>query len=249
LYTNNPAFDGWEINPSYFECTTCLSQQSNNPGLELPGLSVENSSYAAGLLVRLGAVERLYESDVSVGIRIYPNIQQTAIHFVYGLKDTITGVRPHRSVAPNAELYAAHISARLPVLTVMGAETVLPKVLRDAGDREQSYINITLEVRWPRAIAVLVAIVAGQLVAIAVVSFWCRKVFIRDHDSYLSVARLLRTAVYQIEGRSMHTGEELATYLEKTGLSLRYGVRQTEDGYEGDLWVDVSGDFPNGIYR
>jgi hypothetical protein len=96
---------------------------------------------------------------------------------------------------------------------------------------------------------VLAAILLGHLLAIGVVSFTCKGVLIRDHDSYLSVARLLRTAVSTIEGRSTDSGKELADRIsdgaaEVNGAGMRYGTRtkSNKDGrqrVEVDLWYDV----------
>jgi hypothetical protein len=67
-----------------------------------------------------------------------------------------------------------------------------------------------LEVRWDRGMGVLGAILAGQLLAVGVVYVYSRGVWVRDHDSFLAIARVLATAVVKGEGRSSDTGEELA---------------------------------------
>jgi hypothetical protein len=74
---------------------------------------------------------------------------------------------------------------------------------------------------------------------------------VRDHDSHLAVAVLLRRAVDAAGGRSVDTGEELAARLGKKGVGMRYGTRRGEGGgwREVDLWDDVEGSFPSGDYR
>jgi hypothetical protein len=103
---------------------------------------------------------------------------------------------------------------------------------------------------WPRAIAVIVAILVGQLIAIAVVTFSCRNVAVRDHDSYLALARLLKRAMGIAEGRSVDGGKEHTVYLEGKGASLKYETRQMGDGtYEVDLCHVVDKTFPDATYR
>jgi hypothetical protein len=49
---------------------------------------------------------------------------------------------------------------------------------------------------------VLGAILVGQLLAVGVAYAYSRGVWVRDHDSLLAVARVLRTAVVEGKGRS-----------------------------------------------
>lgn len=103
-------------------------------------------------------------------------------------------------------------------------------------------------------------LVVGQTLAIAAAYLVCRKVPIRDHDSYLSVARLLRTAMNKVKGESTKSGKDLADILardlaapdahldskehaspdarqdsDNTSKGLKYGPRRV-DGGEVDLW-------------
>jgi hypothetical protein len=50
---------------------------------------------------------------------------------------------------------------------------------------------------------VLAGILGGLVLAIAVVALYYRKVFFPDHDSSLSEARLLRTTMEAVKGRSL----------------------------------------------
>jgi hypothetical protein len=125
----------------------------------------------------------------------------------------------------------------------MGAERQLPRVPRERGAAELPFVVTSLEVKWTRA-------AAGQLLAVAVVFYAARGVPVRDHDSFLSLARLLRTAVNTVEGGSAAGGEELAESIRETaGGGIRYGTRRVGDAEtererrEVDLWNDVDGVF------
>jgi len=142
-------------------------------------------------------------------------------HFLYAgfLDDTTT------ELSPETELNATHFTARLPLLAVLGAENVLAKAPRDNSTTEKLFITVALEVRWRRAIAVLVAIFVGQVIAIGVVKYMCWNVFLRDHDSFLALAVLLKTTVGKVQGRSTALGKELASCLDGKGVKMRYGTR------------------------
>jgi hypothetical protein len=257
---------GSEINATFFECRTCLTDADNNPGIGtdiLAGLLSGNSTLTANLLVLLGSFERRFEyfgtdpiyPSVSrqLWIRSYSIMNKNA-HFLNTPKDSLhDGMKdgePRDNVAKEAELYAAHLASRLPLLSIIGADAELPRMTRESGASERPFINVVLEVRWKRTVGVLVAIFAGQLVIMGIVKFLCRQVFIRDHDSYLSIITVLRTATQQIEGRSTDSGKEIAAYLDEKGVKMRYGTRRREDGLlEVDLWRDVDSSFPNGTYR
>lgn len=148
-----------------------------------------------------------------------------------------------------SELHAAHIAARLPILTVIGAEERLPKVLLDKNTSEKLFINTVLDVRWRRVFGVFAVILAWQWIAIALSVFWCRKIIVPDPISCLSVARLLRTAMVAAGGRSLVLGKELAGYMEDKDIRrMRYGTRKSKEhnAYEVDLWHDVKNFFPDG---
>jgi hypothetical protein len=109
---------------------------------------------------------------------------------------------------------------------------------------------------------------------VGVVYVYSRGVWVRDHDSFLAIARVLTTAVVKGEGRSSDTGEKLAERIREvacpdgvpygtktpgspgkgsdTGEELvegmRYGTRKTgspgREIYELDIWNDVDAVFP-----
>ncbi|KAK3291976.1 uncharacterized protein B0H64DRAFT_377535 [Chaetomium fimeti] len=95
------------------------------------------------------------------------------------------------------ELHAAHLTARLPLLTVMGAEMQLPRVPKHATAHpaERHLVRIALDVKWAAVVAVMGAIVLGQAVVVGVTVACCRGVILHEHDSVLPVARLLGAVV------------------------------------------------------
>jgi len=166
-------------------------------------------------------------------------------HFLYAgfFDDTTT------KIFPDAELNAAHFTARLPLLAVLGADNVLVKVPRDKNAIQKAFITVALDVRWRRAVAVLVAILVGQVIAVGVVKYMCWNVFLRDHDSFLALAVLLKTTVGKVQGRSTALGEELASFLDREGVKMRYGTRAKGQYREVDLADDVEDRFPNVQYQ
>jgi hypothetical protein len=213
-------------NSTFYECTTCL--KSGPPGSIDTGLNTNlffnfpsgNLTYAAGILLSFGAFDRVYGDDRvysdhrgMFSAKEYSSMDYT-MHFVNQLgamRYSDLGESWYTTpVSTEYELHAAHLTARLPILATMGAEERLPRTARDPGASEQPFIITSLEVRWDRGMGVLGAILAGQLLAVGVVYVYSRGVWVRDHDSFLAIARVLATAVVKGEGRSSDTGEELA---------------------------------------
>lgn len=237
-----------------FECTTCLKGRNGNPSLDSDlffNFTSANVSYAAGILLNFGSFDRIYQFSLGgLSAKEYES-QEHAKHFINGLTamtyDEFGEKWYSKPVSTEYELHTAHLAARLPILAIMGAERQLPRVTREQGASEKPFIVTSLEVKWPRAIGVLVAILTGQLLAVGVVFYASRGVPVRDHDSFLSLARLLRTAMNTVEGRSAHCGEDLAKSIQEP---LRYGTRRvpgkTGEEREVDLWNDVDDIFPKG---
>lgn len=175
-------------------------------------------------------------------------------HFATGLgtvlqQDGESYFNSNVSIAFQGKLQPAHLAARLPILAILGADMQLPKVTKIPGASERLFIDVRLKVKLKKPIMVLLCIFGGQILAIGVVLFYCRKVFIRDHTSSLSIARLLKTTMEDVEGMSTCTGEELAEHLDSKGVMMRYGTRRKSDKtLEVDLWDDVEEDFPDAIY-
>jgi hypothetical protein len=105
---------------------------------------------------------------------------------------------------------------------------------------------------------VLVGILGVLLLSILVVAVYCRKILIPDRDSYLSVARLLRTAMNTVEHNSTSLGKKLAGCIDEDNeVRMRYGAIRTtrtideEEVYKIDLWKedDFVDDFPEGFYE
>lgn len=269
-YLNNeiyPSYAGQhERNATFYECKTCLTDRNNDPGVGsglLHGFPAENASYAANVLLRIGPFDRVYsfEDTAMLSVKEYSS-QEHSIHFmnrIGALKYKDHGEEWFKLPVPaDYELHAARLTARLAILAIIGAQRQLPRMTREHGASEQPFITTILEVKWPRAIAVLTGCLVGQFLVIVVVYWKCKSVLIRDHDSYLSVARLLRTAMNKIKGISAGSGKDLADALAKElkkpsnaakgpNTDLIYGTRQMskngQDWLEVDLWTDVPDGF------
>ncbi|KAK0711757.1 hypothetical protein B0H67DRAFT_491133 [Lasiosphaeris hirsuta] len=249
----------FERNATFFECTTCLKRRDGNPGLD-QGLFFNFPSaklpYAAGVLLNFGPFDRRYGYSAGQFSAKEYGSQEHSMHFINGLgamRYAELGESWYSTpVSATYELYAAHLAARLPILAIMGAERQLPLVTREQGASSQPFIVTSLEVKWGRGFGVLGAILVGQLLAVGVVFGYSRRVPVRDHDSFLSVARLLRTAMNTIRGRSADPGKELAESIRGTIGGIRYGTRRGRDPKTGrewrevDLWNDVASVFPKG---
>ncbi|KAH7558279.1 hypothetical protein J3E72DRAFT_370553 [Bipolaris maydis] len=249
-------FEGYR-NAILFECHTCTSHNNSIPGLGLLESSYSTTYNVSSLLHRVGYDEDMWggiEEDNSMyGFRVYSGMSSGG-HFANGL----SGVFVQGNQLPfnatdgitfQGKLHPAHLAARLPLLAILGAEALLPKVTQAPGTPEQLFIDVRLKVKLKESITVLVCIFGGQILAISVVLFYCRNVFIRDYTSSLSVARLLKTTMEDVEGMSTSTGEELAEYLESKGVMMRYGTRRKGDEtFEVGLWNDVEDEFPDAVY-
>jgi hypothetical protein len=252
-------------NGTWFECSTCLTDLNNNPienASLFHGIPTEISPFISRLLLYVGVYDNWSPIDPSgshkgnhIYFREYSSYNRS-LHFLNDLHIAVPKVdgSPSTDVPAKAALYAAHLAARLPVLAVLGADRFLPRVTRDEGARERLIVNTSLEVKWHRVGGVLLAILAGQLIAIGVIFLLCKRVFMRDHYSFLSIARLLKTAITAVPARSVDTGEELAEAIEKANVRMKYGTKEVGgDTFEVDLWDDFdngpSCQFPDKHYQ
>ncbi|KAK5655738.1 hypothetical protein OQA88_5275 [Cercophora sp. LCS_1] len=244
-------------NTTFFQCTTCLRGPSGSTGLSpnpFFNLPASKLPYAANILLSFGAFDRRYAYSYDVGqfsAKEYGS-QEHAMTFINGLgamRYKEFGADWYRTPVPKEyELHTAHLTARLPVLAVIGAEKQLPRVTREAGASEVPFIVTSLEVKWRRSMGVLGAILAGQVVVVWVVYWYVGGVWVRDHDSFLSVARVLRTAMAGVKGLSTGTGKKLAERIEESVSGMRYGTRKGKMGLEVDIWEDAVPEFPLGKY-
>lgn len=221
------------------------------------------SSLAATKFLRLGTVgygamdaDPGDEGSYMVHHRVYRRSAFT-IQFIELLYTVPMDAAPGtEDVALASELHAAHIAARLPVLIVMGAEMRLPRITKQKGATEHHLVKVALEVRWRRVAGVLGAILAGMVVSIAAAILHCRRFILHDHDSFLPVARLLKTAMDHAQGRSVDPAAKIAAQIKNgKGVAragsrrMRYGTRSRDGIYEVDLWDDVENNFPEARYR
>ncbi|EMD68531.1 hypothetical protein COCSADRAFT_350137 [Bipolaris sorokiniana ND90Pr] len=211
----------------YTELLTTIWRLSLRDNILLES-SYSTTYNVSNLLHRAGHDERMWkgieEDDSTYGVRVYSGIG-------------------------SGEHFAKSLTTRLPLLAVLGADIQLPKVTQISGASERLFIDVRLNVKLKEPITVLMCIFGGQVLAIAVAIFYCRKVFIRDYASSLSIARLLKTTMEEVEGMSTCTGEKLMEYLDRKGVMMRYGTRRKGDeALEVDLWNDVEDEFPDAIY-
>jgi hypothetical protein len=262
---NVPPLDGphdaYNRNALYFECTACLTDQDGKPGIGanlLPGLLSEDYSKLTYLLLRSPSVRLSIWNDNKtdfpwVSGRAYPE-GDVSTNVMSGLKKYINmdmAFEPLYEVQPNSGLYAAHFIGRLPILAILAGEMKLGRVTRDNGASERQFVNTSAEVRWKGAFCLLGAILGVLMLLIATVIIWCRHVFVREDDSYLSAARLLKSAMENVKKGSVATGSDIAEHLGENGMRMRYGARKRSrkiEMYVVDLSEDATLPFPRGQY-
>ena len=146
-------------------------------------------------------------------------------------------------------LWVSGLVARLPIVAITYANTVLPQYTQDTHSNQTAgtvYLHTTLEVNWHRVTLITVGIMVGQILAILVVLYYCNGVYTRD-DSHLATAELLKTVITRFDGGKLMTGEELAVSLDRVlGVSVSYGTRKGQEGGppEVDLASGLDADFP-----
>jgi len=146
----------------------------------------------------------------------------------------------------NYNRYVAALVARLPIAAIAYGDFLCLYMNKDPKARWKEYVETRLEVKWDRVAGAASAIVASQILAIVVVLYYCRDVYVRE-DSHLATAELLKTVLIKIEDGSVMTGVELETALDKVLEGpVRYG---TIPGPQGDyprvaLGREVEYNFP-----
>jgi hypothetical protein len=245
-------------NSTFYECRNCLTKRDGTPGIDPDvffNFPPANLTYASRVLLGFGGLDTIADNFT---ISIYKQHPFWAV--VIDLLDGISAPdylpfgrdQWYLNMSEDWELTAANALARLPSMITIGAEQFLSRIPREEGATEKHYVVTTLEVKWGRAVATLIALTAGQVLTIVIV--WCasRRVLLRDHDSFLAVARLLRTAVNMSEGvvpaSSVASGKALAESIQKSAAppgTIRYGTRRVKSKYEVDIWDDVDNEFPS----
>ena len=141
----------------------------------------------------------------------------------------------------DSRLWVSGLVARLPILAITYANTILPRYTRDTHSNHTAgtaYLHSTLEVNWHRVTLIAVSIIVGQILAILGVLYYCNGVYTRD-DSHLATAELLKTIITRFDGGKLMTGEELAVSLNGIlGEPVGYGTREGQDG--GPPEVDLA---------
>ncbi|KAG0137923.1 hypothetical protein HOY82DRAFT_597189 [Tuber indicum] len=156
---------------------------------------------------------------------------------------------PNETVWNGYRLWMAGLVARLPILAIMHANTVLPKFARSPYPNQTTgtaYLHTTLEVNWFRVVLTAISIIGGQILAILSVLSYCNGVYTRD-DSHLATAELLKTVVNRFYDGKLMTGEELAASIDDVlKVPVSYGTRRGQDGGPRvvDLASGLDADFP-----
>jgi hypothetical protein len=145
------------------------------------------------------------------------------------------------NVSEDMALLAAFLTARAPMLALLGAQLELPRVQADE--------SAALKVKWERTICALAGIRVALMLAVAVTFGYCRwlGVVVRDHDSFFSIASLLQTILGSVRDRLriVDGAKAVERYLRDDGRMLRYGTRRVggSGNLELDIWDDVKGRF------
>ena len=146
-------------------------------------------------------------------------------------------------------LWVSGLVARLPILAITYANTVLPRYTRDTHSNQTAgtaYLHTKLEVNWQRVILIAVCIIMGQILATTAVLYYCNGIYTRD-DSYLATAELLKTVINRFDEGKLMTGEELAVSLDHILEGpVSYGTRKGYDSGppEVDLASGLDASFP-----
>lgn len=268
LYMNQRFWDieekPGECMATFYECTACLRDQDNRAvpdTLLFNRYSTPEATVGAAALLYFGVfgspplISSRPNSSWPITFSEYPIGTDSTIQPIITEADSRRGLPWNENdIALGAELHVANAVARLPIAIVMGAEMQLPRIGKVAGAIERHLNTAILEVRWDRVAGVFIAILAGQVIAVAATIFCCRKVILQDPDNFLPIARLMNTAIKHAEGRSIDATAEIAAQISNGGAKgerrwMRYGTRNRDGIYKVDLWHDVENNFPEAKYR
>ncbi|KAM7205172.1 hypothetical protein V8F20_003309 [Naviculisporaceae sp. PSN 640] len=253
-------------NVTLYECITCLTDSTGAPGFGssasgsalFRNLPPSKSLWAANVLLYTGTYERIYaysyRPELGLFMRQYSS-QQTTLHFLTNLGSWASDKENKdwnedwysKPVPMMYEVEAAHLTAQLPILSIIGAETQLPRVTKEEGASEQPFTQTRLQVKWHYVAISLVCIQVILMSLVFAVCWICKKsgVPLPDHDSYLAVAWLFKRAMGQggVEMNSAGTGngERLAAALERDG-GLRYKTA-SDGGEEWGLHYEAEGGY------
>jgi len=239
----------WECSPTLTETTTNESHQIqpherffNSTNL-YPRLAIDSDRSGTGFL------ESGYHYEIYVNSLSSRSSGPAALAGVKEISTQEFSVPLNETRWNGYTLWVSGLVARLPILAIQYANTVLPQFTRDTDSNltaSTAYLQTTLEVNWHRVTLIAVSITVGQILAILAVLYYCNGVYTRD-DSHLATAELLKTVLNRFDGGKLMTGEELAVSLDRVlGVSVSYGTREGQDGGppEVDLASGLNANFP-----
>ena len=144
-------------------------------------------------------------------------------------------------------LYIAALVARHPIAAIAYGNEVFHRMPRDpAAEIWTQHVETRLEVKWGRVGITAGIIVAGQILAIASVLYYCRNVYVPE-DSYLATADLLKAVLNEIDDGDTRTVGELGDALDKVlGGPVSYGTIPDPQGHQPRVAFGcrVDNDFP-----
>jgi len=188
-----------------------------------------------------GTPEIAYRSFTDLKSKSSPSVGAQALNFYQN------GTGGSAAQKHDYNLYIAALIARLPIAAIVYGSRLFANVKKkDPNAPVGDNAKTTLQVKWNRVGIVAGTIVAGQIVAVAVVLYYCRNVYVRE-DSYLTTAELLKTVLNKIEDGDAMTAKELGDSLDRVLEGpVSYG---TIPGAQGDqprvsLGREVNYNFP-----
>jgi len=193
-----------------------------------------STSFSTGYRTRTIAQEPIEKGSTAlVAYRSFSELQSRTSPSV-GVQ-TLNFYKNETSASPdqkeNYNNYVAALVARLPIAAIAFGNEICPRMQKDPRAHSKEDVKTTLEVEWARVAIAAALIVTGQILAITVVLYYCRNVYVRE-DSNLATAELLKTVLVKIDDGSVMTGVELEDALDKAlGGPVSYG---TIPGAQGD---------------
>ena len=236
-----------------WECWPTLTETVTNEPHQIQAIQPHEGFFGSAILYSLLAVDKV--TYVRGGHEFYMNdfrsisLAPTPLDGVHGICTQNLSMPLNKTHWNGYRLWISGLVARLPIVAIQYANTVLPRYTQDTHSNQTAgtaYLHTTLEVNWHRVALITVGIMVGQILAILVVLYYCNGVYTRD-DSHLATAELLKTVMNRFDDGKLMTGEELAVSLDGVlGVPVSYGTKEGQDGSPPavDLASGLNANFP-----